>query len=453
MGPRPHGGGGGTSFLDRVTTFVQGILPTPPVGQLWNGPDASKAYREGQLHSISGGKPLRLAFRNLSPVPLLLCWVSENGDLHHFYKLPPSSGLLGFSDTTVTEGDHIENSCGGHVFCFAHVPENQIMEAKRLKSLQDLSSIVGGYRPMPKCQADEVHLVTISLLGRTSEEKVLCCTSKKLRGKRRKVSFVPVPSDIVHGNDDDDQGDYEWHVNAQTAQIDPSPFDTSTKVYELCILGGWPVYAEPNWHKGDLTLEKQLADDLQQVAKILPPHAVEYLKENCPVWVNRSLKFGPKVCPIRATYCCYHPSREWLVENGLNPSKHKCIEINDGPCYKNDLDYWGPGGLMVHEFCHAYHHRMLPDGYDNKEILACYQQAMKEKLYDKVKVHGPQGPEAKAYACSNDKEYFAELSTAFLGGLDESIEYNKWFPFNRSQLKAHDPRAYNLLCRVWKVDP
>ena len=95
---------------------------------------------------------------------------------------------------------------------------------------------------------------------------------------------------------------------------------------------------------------------------------------------------------------------------------------------------------------------MLPDGYENKEIKKCYEEAMKEGLYDCVKVHGTQGPEAKAYACNNCMEYFAELSAAFLGGTDGIEEYNKWFPFNRKQLKEHDPRAYKLLKKVWKID-
>lgn len=107
---------------------------------------------------------------------------------------------------------------------------------------------------------------------------------------------------------------------------------------------------------------------------------------------------------------------------------------------------------MVHELSHAYHHRMLQDGYKNKEIQKCFNAAMKEGLYDKVKVHGPQGPEAKAYASTNCMEYFAELSAAFLGGIAEEEEFNKWFPFNRQQLKDHDPRAYRLLSRLWKVE-
>lgn len=61
---------------------------------------------------------------------------------------------------------------------------------------------------------------------------------------------------------------------------------------------------------------------------------------------------------------------------------------------------------------------------------------MKEGLYNEVEVHtrgGKNNRKQKAYACTNAMEYFAELSTAFLGGLDEKEEYNKWFPFCRAQ--------------------
>jgi hypothetical protein len=95
---------------------------------------------------------------------------------------------------------------------------------------------------------------------------------------------------------------------------------------------------------------------------------------------------------------------------------------------------------------------MLLDGYQNKDIEECYNAAMREGLYDCVKVRGSQGPEAKAYACTNCMEYFAELSTAFLGGTDKDKKFNKWFPFNRYQLKEHDPRAYKLLSRLWKIE-
>jgi len=189
---------------------------------------------------------------------------------------------------------------------------------------------------------------------------------------------------------------------------------------------------------------------MAEVARHLPSHAVEYLRRNCPVWVNSSIKYGPKQCPVTGKGCCYHPNKTWLVENGLRKDKHMCVEVNSGECYRRDLELWGKGGVLVHEFSHAYHHRMLPNGYDNADIKNCFDQAMKEGIYDCVGVHGKLGPTAKAYACSNAMEYFAELSTAFLGGKTPE-EYNKWYPFNREQLKEHDPRAYNLLCRLWRV--
>jgi hypothetical protein len=322
-----------------------------------------------------------------------------------------------------------------------------------------VSSIIGGYRPiLIGGGSNPIHLVTIGkgfVDGGGGDEKIQCCGLPFLRGTKRKGTFV-------HRGDEkrretttpyDSEEDLEWIVTAQLTTLDPTPWNTMEKVYELQIMGGWPVYVEPDWCEGYTSLEERLANDLREASKILPTHAVEYLRINCPIWVNNCIKFGPKACPVKGRGCCYHPDKDWLIENGLSERKHRCIEINDGPGYKNDVDLWGPGGILVHELCHAYHHHMLPDGYDNKEIRACYRQAMKEKLYDKVKVHGPQGPEAMAYACSNDMEYFAELSTAFLGCKDGSHEYNKWYPFNREQLRLHDPRAYRLLSRLWKVQP
>ena len=54
------------------------------------------------------------------------------------------------------------------------------------------------------------------------------------------------------------------------------------------------------------------------------------------------------------------------------------------------------------------------------------------------------------YFSTNSMEYFAELSAAFLGGVDGK-EYNKWYPFNREQIKEHDPRAFTMLCKMWGV--
>jgi hypothetical protein len=76
-------------------------------------------------------------------------------------------------------------------------------------------------------------------------------------------------------------------------------------------------------------------------------------------------------------------------------------------------------------------------------------------LYDAVPVHGRQGAKgpAKAYACTNCMEFFAELSVALHWTSDDKTEYNKWYPFNRAHLKKHDFSTYVVLCKMWKIDP
>jgi hypothetical protein len=135
----------------------------------------------------------------------------------------------------------------------------------------------------------------------------------------------------------------------------------------------------------------------------------------------------------------------------MNPAKCGGVEWYDAQHYLSDCDLWGPGGLMLHELSHAWHCLHIENGYDNEEIIAVYKKAMEEKLYDCVRVHGSQGPTCKAYACQDQMEYFAELSVAFLGGVDDDCEHNKWYPFNRAQLREHDPRAFELLCKMWGV--
>ena len=118
-----------------------------------------------------------------------------------------------------------------------------------------------------------------------------------------------------------------------------------------------------------------------------------------------------------------------------------------------DSDHWGQGGLILHDSCvikYAWHNIHFANGYDKEQIKDCYDLAMKDGLHNCVRGHGPpQGPDCEEYACTNPMEYFAEMSVAFLGGLDDTLEHSKWFPFNRSQLREHDPREFDLLCRMW----
>ncbi len=98
--------------------------------------------------------------------------------------------------------------------------------------------------------------------------------------------------------------------------------------------------------------------------------------------------------------------------------------------------------FALHELAHAYHDQVL--GFENPEIERVYQAAKSKGIYDRVARKDAAGNqfEERAYAMTNAKEYFAELSEAYFAT-------NDFFPFNRHELREHDPEAFNLLKRLW----
>jgi hypothetical protein len=481
-----------SSWGQQMTRIFRKAFPMPgqdqDLGTIWQGQEAQDVFdqqhKDDDHHNpllrsiqVSSNVPLRVAFRNLTPLPLLLCWVSFDGTLHHFYRLEPSTlPLTEINNNAVhlaCHNDHTENTHAGHSFCLIHADSDavlrQIQHEKKLPKA--VARIVGGYRPkvlrpeegVAATRQDKVvQLVEISHNGRqdeTPKETMDCgamlrpCFGGSKSNNLRKRKMV---------EEDGDNGSLfssplrlsptGWSLKVHWRTFDTAPVDTSCKVYDETVIGGWPCCVEPGWSDGDAELEQLLAVDIEYATKCLPPHAREYLKQHCKIWINKTMEWGPKSSPIKGQGCCYHPDKDWLIKNGQRGDKHLCVEMNNASYYKRMRHLWGVGGVILHEMSHAYHHSMLPDGYKNCDIKECYEQAMKDGLYKSVQVHGQQGPKAKAYACSNCMEYWAELSAAFLGGLDSKEEYNKWYPFNRQQIKEHDPRAFSVLSKLWSVD-
>ena len=51
-------------------------------------------------------------------------------------------------------------------------------------------------------------------------------------------------------------------------------------------------------------------------------------------------------------------------------------------------------------------------------------------------------PDQPAYAKNDAREYFCEITEAWFGA-------NDFYPFNREQLKQHDPMGWQLMHLVW----
>lgn len=101
--------------------------------------------------------------------------------------------------------------------------------------------------------------------------------------------------------------------------------------------------------------------------------------------------------------------------------------------------------MLLHEIAHGYHLR-LEGGYENPLVLAAYEAAMEQGLYEKVGhvLEGEGEAPRRAYAATNQQEYFSELTEAYFGR-------NDYFPFTREDLLAHDPAGYAMIEEVWGV--
>jgi hypothetical protein len=209
--------------------------------------------------------------------------------------------------------------------------------------------------------------------------------------------------------------------------------------YDTRTINGWTVHIDRRLleTENDKTshMIERLTERLANIAQVVPAPAVTALR-NVDLWVSPQY---PGVSPRSE----YHPGADWLKKNGRNPAMVKGVEFTNVSHFDEDLARMPM--LVLHELAHAYHDQVL--GFDQPEIIACYKQAVANKSYDAVdRFNGPGRPMSKerAYAMTNEREYFAESTEAFFGR-------NDFFPFTRSDLAAADPDMCKLLDRLWSL--
>ena len=174
---------------------------------------------------------------------------------------------------------------------------------------------------------------------------------------------------------------------------------------------------------------------LQEIVRVVPATAVTRLRE-VTLWFSPAY---PGVQP-RAEY---HPGAGWLRDNGRDPVMVQGVEFTDVRDFEKEMKRMP--NFTLHELAHAYHDRVLPGGFGNKEIKAAYERAKASKSYDKVERwfgNGRANTWEKAYAMTSPMEYFAETTEAF-------FSRNDFFPFTRVELKQHDPEMEQLLGKLW----
>ena len=392
----------------KLASYSEGL------GQIWNSDTAQEKYDAGEMKSEEdNGDFVRVCVRNCTPTKkVVMAWINdEEGAPENYDKLKAKAK----EDDPITEDDRVVQTYLHHTFAFGICKDMDEAEENGT-----FDKVIGGYKPLEIGCEEGIHLVTIH-------------QSKESKNK--------------------------YEIKVRLCDVDPEPIEADKKKYKEEVIGGWPCMTEKKWHGGDKELKKVLNKHMEAAVGFLPEHAREALRKDTPFYINKSMEYGPEVAPVIGEGMEYHPSEEWLESVGMSVDKAKAIEMYEAAEYFEDVEVWGTGGSLLHELSHAYHDKCLEDGLDNKEILACYRAAMKEGLYDKIKTRegkddsgNEQYEEERGYHCKDESEYFAELSAAFLGGLNKDEEYNKNQPFNRHEIKTFDPRAYAMLQKLWKVD-
>jgi hypothetical protein len=209
------------------------------------------------------------------------------------------------------------------------------------------------------------------------------------------------------------------------------PRYASTALYERKVIAGFRILVHPKVVEHPAEMKEALVElerQLLNIRAVLPADKLEPLL-GVRIWLEWEQKTSGAAE--------FHVSPVWLSTNGYNPDKIRDVEI----CNIRNFIAWSRSvqpWMVLHELAHAYHHRVL--GGHHGGVQAAYKQAMERKLYDAV-AH-IQGGRRKAYATTNEDEYFAEITEAYFGK-------NDFFPYTRSDLESHDPVGFRLMQEVW----
>ena len=207
-------------------------------------------------------------------------------------------------------------------------------------------------------------------------------------------------------------------------------------------ISGWTFHISKELLEKEAKLTARMLEllkvQLDEIIRVVPSAAVAEMKK-VPLWINPEY-------PNKRPGAEYHPDAKWLIDNQRDPVMAKGVEFSNVRIFEAETHRMP--NVTLHELSHAYHDGVVRMGFANLEIKAAYKRAKSSGKYDRVERHlgnGRPNTFESAYAMTTPQEYFAETSEALFVG-------NDFFPFNREELKQHDPEMLALLLRLWGVE-
>ncbi len=207
----------------------------------------------------------------------------------------------------------------------------------------------------------------------------------------------------------------------------------SAWTYKDIQIEGWHVHVEEQVllerPKAWVAAKDELSCQLMRIERVVPDGPLAKLK-SIPLFIRLNDPYTKGAA--------FHPDKGWLVDHGLDPAMAHGVEFGN----LENLIKWPyeQPWMAMHELAHAYHDLFLPGGFDNSEIRATYDAALASHKYDSVLWYD--GGVRRAYALTNQMEYFAETTESYFGR-------NDGYPFVRAELKTFDPQGYALMRKMW----
>lgn len=222
-------------------------------------------------------------------------------------------------------------------------------------------------------------------------------------------------------------------------------FREPERVYQTVKRGKWTIEVEKQLIDEAPAIAtkaiRRLEEKLDECYRLLPKPAQPVLKE-----LKLFVMYGPK-----ARGGGYDNGLEYFANNAPKFREHlderwsRCIVVHCAENYTEISNLWALKSL-IHEFGHAHHKENWPE--DQPEIMAAWKNAVEKGLHLNVKDEkGKTIP--KAYALTNQLEYFAELTAMYFAKCN-------YAPIDRAALKKYDPVGYAMIQKMWglsKDDP
>jgi len=175
---------------------------------------------------------------------------------------------------------------------------------------------------------------------------------------------------------------------------------------------------------------KRLSENLKEIGEQLPGKAFKELKV-VKIWIEHDNPQTPGMV--------FHPSADWLRQNGYNVDKAGNVEIGNLAHFISWQEQ--QPSMVLHELSHAWEFRFA-DEASKKELEAAFAAAQASGKYEQVDHYDH--VKRRAYAMNNSHEYFAEICEAYFGK-------NDFYPFVRSDLLEFDPQGYRLVEHAWGI--